>query len=128
MISLQFIRFLLVGVINTCVGLGIIYACKYFAGMGDVLANAIGYCVGLTVSFTLNSRWTFNYSGSILPAVFRFFGVFLVAYVANLAVVMLLINAFSINGYIAQALGVPAYTLTFYMGSKMLVFRKEAQV
>lgn len=128
MISFEFLRFLLVGVINTCVGLGVIYACKYFADLGDASANAIGYCVGLTVSFTLNSRFTFNYRGSVLPAMLRFFGVFLVAYAANLAVVMLAINALSINGYVAQAFGVPVYTLTFYMGSKLLVFRQKVGV
>lgn len=121
----SFIRFLLVGVINTCVGLGVIYTLKYFFDVNDVAANAGGYSVGLVVSFILNSKWTFNYKGDIAPAVIRFILVFIVAYSANLLVVLAAINIFTVNSYIAQALGIPVYTLTFYFGSNLIAFRDK---
>jgi putative flippase GtrA len=62
------LRFVVGGVINTVVGLGIIYGCKYFLEMNNVLANIAGYVVGLTVSFALNSTWTFEYRGPKLSA------------------------------------------------------------
>ena len=122
--SATFIRFLLVGIVNTITGLSVIYACKWFLGFDDVSANLSGYIVGLTVSFTLNSRWTFQYRGSVWPAVMRFLTVFLVAYATNLFVVLLLIEAFAVNSYLAQAIGVPPYTLMFYAGSRWLAFRE----
>ncbi len=122
--SATFIRFLLVGVVNTITGLGIIYACKWFLGFDDISANVCGYLVGLTVSFTLNSRWTFQYQGRVWPAVARFLCVFLIAYATNLAVVLLLIENFGVNSYLAQAIGVPPYTLMFYAGSRWLAFRE----
>jgi len=121
--SFQFVRFLLVGVANTLVGLSIIYSAKYFFSLGDVLANAIGYGVGIVVSFMLNSRWTFRYSGLMLPAALKFLGAALVAYAANLLTVMAAIKGFGMNAYVAQALGTPAYTVTAYLISKYLVFR-----
>ena len=53
---LQFTKFLGVGVANTLVALLVIYAAKWYLGLGDVAANALGYSVGLFISFTLNSR------------------------------------------------------------------------
>lgn len=122
----QFAKFLCVGVLNTLVGLSVIYAAKWFLGMGDLAANALGYTVGLTVSFTLNSRWTFNHSGPQWPALFKFLLVSLVAYGMNLLTVMISIHYFGLNDYLAQALGTPPYTLTSFFASKYLVFRAQS--
>lgn len=119
----QFVRFLLVGVVNTLVGLGVIYAGKYFFGLGDVAANVVGYAVGLTVSFVLNKRFTFNHSGAALRAAALFLLTFAIAYAVNLGVVLGLIHGFGANGYLAQAAGVPPYTITFFLLSKFMVFR-----
>lgn len=123
---LQFIRFLSVGVANTLVGLSIIYAAKWFLAAGDVVANASGYAVGLIVSFTLNSRWTFSYTGPRRAAALKFLGVAAVAYGMNLLTVITAIEMFRINAYVAQALGVPSYTLTSFLLSKYFVFQASA--
>jgi putative flippase GtrA len=116
-------RFLSVGMLNMLVGLLVIYACKWFFHVGDAAANAIGYAAGLTTSFTLNSRWTFAYRGRRLPALIKFLLVAAVAYGMNLLTVLILIHHAGMNGYIAQALGIPPYTLTTYLASKFIVFR-----
>lgn len=117
-------KFLSVGVLNMVVGLLVIYACKWFFNAGDVAANAIGYGAGLVNSFVLNSRWTFAYQGPQLPAVFKFLVVALVAYAANLITVVLSIR-YGVDAYLAQALGIPPYTLTTYVASKFIVFRVQ---
>lgn len=61
-------RFVVVGLLNTAVGLGVIYGCKFFLEFGNVLANVVGYACGITVSFLLNSSWTFEYRGPKLAA------------------------------------------------------------
>ena len=105
------------------VGLLVIYACKWLFHAGDVMANAIGYGVGLVNSFALNSRWTFAYRGPQLPAVVKFLAVAILAYAMNLLTVMLLIRC-GVDSYLAQALGIPPYTLTTYLASKFFVFRE----
>ncbi|MDP9895805.1 putative flippase GtrA [Variovorax boronicumulans] len=122
-LSFQFIRFLIVGVANTLVGLSVIYAAKYFFHAGDVVANAIGYGVGICVSFFLNSRWTFAYEGAVLPAVAKFLLGTAVAYGANLLAVVVAIDHFGLNSYLAQAMGMPVYTVTAYVASRYIVFR-----
>jgi len=123
-LSFQFARFLVVGVANTLVGLSVIFAAKYFFDARDVVANAIGYAVGICVSFTLNSRWTFAYKGCWVSAVVKFFVATGIAYVANLATVVTAIDLLNLNTYLAQAMGMPVYTVTAYLASRYIVFRK----
>ncbi len=117
------VRFLGVGTFNTIVGLAIIYACKWFLEFGDILANIIGYGVGIVISFTLNRRWTFRHEGAVYSAFFRFIFVTALAYIVNLSVVLGLIHGINLNSYLAQAGGVIPYTLVGYIGSRYFVFR-----
>lgn len=118
-------KFLSVGVVNTVTGLLIIYAAKWFLQLGDVAANACGYSVGFLISFILNSRWTFTYSGPQLYALAKFLVVNFVAYAMNLLTVVVAIRYFELNSYVAQTIGVPPYTLTSFFLSKYLVFRNK---
>ena len=118
------IKFLMVGVVNTAVGLTVIYGLKWL-GRSDVTANILGYLCGLMVSFTLNRNWTFRHAGTILPAALRFLLVFAVAYLANLGTVLGLIRLLGVNGYVAQTLGIIPYTTLFYLGSRYVAFRPE---
>lgn len=119
-------KFLSVGVVNLLVGLSVIYAAKWFFGVGDIAANALGYSIGLVVSFFLNSGWTFSYRGPRVPAMAKFVVVALVAYSMNLLTVIIAIDYIHLNDYLAQALGIPPYTLTSYLASKYLVFREKS--
>ena len=115
------LRFLLVGVGNTLVGLISIFTAKGLFGMGDVAANAFGYSIGITVSFTLNRAWTFRHSGSIANTLMLFLLVQAIAYLINLICVLFLIDQ-GVNGYLAQTLGIAPYTVVSYIGSRYLAF------
>jgi putative flippase GtrA len=119
-------RFLLVGAANTAVGLGVILAAKRWANLGDAAANLLGYGVGLAVSFTLNKKWTFRWSGRTPAALRRFLLVFAAAYAANLVTVLGLIRA-GVEGNWAQVCGVAPYTLVFYVGSRLYAFSPTAR-
>jgi len=122
--SMHIVRYLAVGAVNTLVGLSIIYACKWLAGLGDVASNLIGYGVGILLGFQLNKKWTFDHQGSYLPSLMRYLAVLACAYVANLVTVLYFINVMGLNGYLAQALGIGPYTLIGYMGSRHFAFSK----
>jgi putative flippase GtrA len=116
-----------VGALNTLVGLLVIYACKWLFHLDDGIANAIGYAVGLSIGFTLNSRWTFDYRGPQFPALVKYVLVAALAYGMNLLTVLTLINSAGVNAYLAQALGIAPYTLTTYLAGKFIVFRAPAE-
>jgi putative flippase GtrA len=120
-------RYLLVGVLNTSVSLGVIYVAMDLAGINYAVANLIGYALGVLMSFFLNKYWTFNERSSKSVAQFgRFVLVVLVAYCCNLATVALLIPAFAHRRILAQALGVIPYTAIGYLGSRFFVFRQAS--
>jgi putative flippase GtrA len=119
----QLARFLSVGVANTVVGLGTIWALIGWGGWADGPANLAGYMVGLVCSFVLNRRWTFAHEGSWWPALCRFVLVFAVAYAANLVAFFALRDGFSVNPYLAHALATVPYTLLFFIGSRLFAFR-----
>lgn len=115
-------RFLIVGVVNTVVGLSVIFFCKAFFGLGDASANVIGYAFGLLTSFTLNRTWTFDFRGRSSLALARFIGVFLVAYLLNLATVLALISVTTISPYWAHVVGVIPYTTFTFLANHYYVF------
>jgi putative flippase GtrA len=118
----QAVRFGAVGLVNTFSGLLVIYSLKYFAGISDVKANALGYAVGMIVSFGLNRNWTFAHRGLHSRAALRFLVTMAVSYGVNLVVVLVALHAFGVNAYVAQVLGMPAFTITSFLLCKYWVF------
>jgi putative flippase GtrA len=124
----QSIRFGVVGLVNTAIGLSTIFAVMYFFRAGPAIANGIGYAVGLTASFRLNRRWTFGdkrASSRLLP---RFFLVVGASFLLNLTVVLAATSLFSVNPYVAQVFGVCIYTLCMFLGCRSFVFLPQHAV
>jgi polyisoprenyl-phosphate glycosyltransferase len=117
------IRYLLVGVVNTLVGLGIIYLAMYFLHMDLASSNALGYAIGIMVSFVLNKKWTFDSQDHLVYSFLRYLLVLAVAYMANLATVLFANSHFDLNPYLSQALGIVPYTTIGFLGSRYFAFR-----
>ncbi len=118
------VKFAVVGLANTAAGLAAIFAAKYFFGLDDVTANFLGYGLGLMLGFLLNASWTFLYRGSYLLAFGLYLLTFATSYAVNLGIVLLLIHGFGTNSYLAQAAGVPFYTVCFFAMCQLVVFRQ----
>ncbi|MFB0613103.1 GtrA family protein [Aurantiacibacter poecillastricola] len=118
------IRFILVGLVNT--GLGFLFILAgLWAGAGDYGANAIGFALGLPISYMLHRVLTFRpQHAASWGEIGRYLGAFLISYAVNLGVV----TAGRIAGYqenpLVQAAAICAYAATFYIISRMLVFRQ----
>jgi len=119
---LQPLRFILVGAVNTFLGLTIIFAAKGIVGLDDFVSNLLGYSFGLLISFFLNRKWTFRHNGRIFPTAMRFVTAFLASYMANLITVYGLRDGVGLNSYLAQAFGIVPYTMIFYLTSRYYVF------
>jgi putative flippase GtrA len=116
------LRFGVVGLLNTVLGLAVIFVAKAVLGMGDLAANFSGYGIGLICSFLLNRRWTFRHDSRAFAAFWRFAVAFAVAYGLNLATVFGLRDAIGLNSYLAQASGIVPYAISFYLMSAYYVF------
>jgi putative flippase GtrA len=118
----ELLRYLAVGAINTLIGVVAIYLAIFLFRANDVVANLVGYSLGLACSYALNRRWTFASDGAVAPQLVRF----LLAYLANLGAVLGLTRYFAVNRYLAQAVGALPYTMIGYLGSRLLAFPQRA--
>jgi putative flippase GtrA len=115
----QFMKFGVVGLLNTAVGLGLITGTMYFLKLNPFLANAIGYSVGIVLSFVLNGRLTFSHRSLTNDMFVRFLVVCLVAYLANVVTVSLTLGY---NKYAAQIFGMIVYTAVNFIGCRTFAF------
>jgi putative flippase GtrA len=122
--SLQASRYLLVGALNTLVGLLVIVALQALLGVSPYVANACGYGVGMVVGFLANRSWTFRHSGPVALSATLYAAMFTICYSLNLAVLWLALNVLGWPAALAQLAAMAAYTVCFFVGCKMVVFAR----
>lgn len=115
------VRYLLVGAANSLLGYLAIFAAM-FAGIGHVGANAIGYGAGLLLGFVLNRAWSFRSRAPVARSLPRYLLVIVVAYLANLASVVIAVDALGANPYVGQMAGLLPYVTVGYLGSRYFAF------
>lgn len=119
----QFVRYIIVGVLNTLLGYSIIFACMYLLGLSAVTSNVIGYGVGLIQSYFLNKNFTFNSDSKSKLEALRFLLVFLISYLSNLGALLFFIKVAGWNEAVAQVCSSVIYVLMSYLLNKYYVFR-----
>ena len=136
-----FFRFLLVGVINTAVGYGVMFGLWNLAGLhrwGDTgywISSAANYIIGSIVSFFLNKHFTFRSRQTGAGVVVRFvinIGVcWLLAYGAAKPAVELLLSGLPMSeqfrGNLTMLIGSGLFTLLNYFGQRFFAFRAESE-
>ncbi|TLD95473.1 GtrA family protein [Helicobacter jaachi] len=120
------ILYLCVGVINTCVGYGIIFA-LIWCGLVPEVANVLGYIVGFIVSYFLNKTFTFASSSSHKRDLPRFAISMGVAYIVQLLAMMLSYRIFEWNVYLCQIVGGAFYVAVGFAMSRFWAFKKPKQ-
>jgi putative flippase GtrA len=126
-----FLRFLLVGLINTVVGLSSMVILLNFGGFSYWLATFAGNSIGAGTSFFMNRAFTFKSHVSIGAGLPKFIAVILMCYVISYSLGGLAANTLSLPGWaaafitkeeLAVYLGTGFYTLFNYLGQKLFVF------
>ncbi|WP_183085338.1 GtrA family protein [Trinickia fusca] len=120
------VRYLLVGVSNTAIGFAVIWIALSGLGFGNVAANVTGYAIAFLWSFALNRKWTFRHRGAIGKGLLRYALVCLVAYLANLAIVVWLSEFLGQRSLLVQVGGMITYTVLAYVGSRCFAFPAPA--
>lgn len=118
----QFLRYVAVGVVMTLLGYAAIFFCMYVLRWSPVASNLTVYCVAIFCSYVLNRRFTFSSTDAWRPELLRFLGVFALAYLANLAALVLLIRA-GVHEAASQVLAGVFYVGVSFTANKLHVFR-----
>jgi putative flippase GtrA len=119
MIDRIFLRFVLTGIANTILGLGVIYVARQW--VGDFAANLIGFLLVVPVSFITHRSWSFRDAGSLLPTFSRYLPSVLAGYAANLMVLRTGL-AIGANPYLVQGLAIATHVAISYLLSRLVVF------
>ncbi|WP_394789267.1 GtrA family protein [Rhodoferax sp.] len=123
----QLAKYLLVGVLNSGFGYAIIFSCMYLLHMRPEISNVIGYGFGMVISYALNRDFTFERVATGRSAAMRFIFVGLVAYSANLGMLLALIHYAHLHEGVAQVLAGGVYVATSFLIYKFYVFRAPAK-
>lgn len=123
-LSWEFYRFIIVGIINTVIGLSVIFFALYI-GLGNFSSNILGYSCGLVNAYFLNKYFVFRVNNNKLNRheLFLFLGVFILSYIANISVLYALLY-FGVHAYIAQTFAMITYSIFNFLLNKFLTFRK----
>jgi len=98
----------------------------YLADMSPESSNVAGYAVGLVASYVLNRNYTFNSTQSQRSEMIRFLGVFIVAYVSNYMVLVILIHEVGVHDAVSQVLAGIVYVVASYIMNKYYVFKPKS--
>ncbi|MEY4468016.1 MAG: hypothetical protein RIR21_1809 [Pseudomonadota bacterium] len=123
--AIELAKFAVVGILNTALGLAIIYLLKWYLQWGDVAANLVGYLICIALGFLLNGRWTFGKSALDAGHLLGYFLVAFAAYLMNLIAVLASIEVLHLPGDLSQLLGAPVFTATSYFLNKAFVFSRK---
>lgn len=130
----SFFRFLLVGIINTLVGLSVMYLCLHGFSFSYWESTFIGNTIGAIVSYLLNRTFTFKSNAAVGSSMFRFAAVILICYFFSyylgekIAVIVFSKLPFFPKKYILDAavlFGTGFYTISNYLGQRFFVFHKK---
>ncbi len=119
-----FYKYLIVGIINTIVGYGIIFSLMYI-GISPEISNLIGYSIGICVSYVLNKIYTFQSKAHPRNEFPKFVASLLIAYGLNFLTLVFCVRVIHINAYVSQIISGVVYTLSGFLLAKYFAFRKE---
>lgn len=123
---IQFIKFNLVGVLNTLVDFGV-YTLLTSLGLNNLIAQCISYACGMLNSYLLNTLWTFKVERKRTTTEFiKFACVNLVSLGTSLGILSICKYWFMIDNVIYQKLiATPISLVVNFIGNKLFVFRSE---
>ena len=131
----RFVKYCLVGVLNTLLTLGVIFVSKSILELNPYVCNALGYAVGVTNSFLWNKKWVFRSAGGMRSEALRFLCGFAVCYALQFAVVWALnrstfgdieisLAVFTLSGYgLATLIGNVVYTVANFLYNRFFTFK-----
>lgn len=122
------VRFIIIGIINTIVGTAIMFGLYNLAGCSYWLSSAANYIFASILSYVLNRKYTFRYSGKTVGSFVRFAAniavCYIIAYGAAKPFISYLFEDASVRlqENIAMLTGMVIFTVLNYTGQRFFVF------
>lgn len=127
----RFLRFCLVGAVNTLVGAGIMFGLYNLAGLPYWPSSAANYILTSILSFFLNKHYTFRAHGDGWRQALRFTANIAVCYVVAYALAKPLVHrllagsSVSLRDNVAMLAGMVIFTALNYLGQRFFAFHQK---
>lgn len=128
--DIKTIKFLVVGVINTIVGTGVMFISYNIFSASYWLSSALNYIIGSIVSYFLNKYFTFEYKKKNRIVMVKFVVnisiCYLLAYGVAQKVIFFLLSGYPIRikDNISMLAGMVLFVLINYFGQRLWVFKE----
>ena len=128
-----FLKFVIVGVINTLFGTTIMFVAYNVFHLSYWVSSAANYFFGSLLSYFLNKYFTFNYKKDTIKSLIRFTVNILVCYLLAygiarpLAAWILSDMSKSIKENIAMLIGMGLFVILNYLGQRYFAFKKNEE-
>lgn len=125
------LKFLLVGIVNTIVGTGLMFLLYNVFSVSYWISSASNYIVGSIVSFFLNKYFTFQNKEKswkqVLVFALNITCCYLLAYGAAKPAVgyVLAGTGEKVQGNVSMLVGMGLFLVLNYLGQRLIVFRKK---
>ena len=130
-LDITFLKFVLVGVVNTVVGTAVMFLAYNLLHLSYWISSAANYIVGSICSYFLNKYFTFqNKSKSpvvILKFILNITVCYLIAYGGAKKLILLLLSGLSTEWQdnIAMVCGMGLFVILNYFGQRFFAFKEE---
>ena len=128
----KLLKFIAVGIVNTLVGMAIMFGLYNLVGCSYWISSAANYILTSILSYILNKKITFRHEGDVKGSVLRFSVniavCYLLAYGIARPLTRLLLSGSSakVRDNIAMATGMVFFTGFNYLGQRFFAFRDNA--
>lgn len=125
-----FLKFVIVGIINTIVGSLIMFGCYNILGFSYWTSSIANLFLTSILSYFLNSRCTFNSDEKGLKSVLKFAVNISVCYLFSYVLSRQIINLFlicvsvNIRDNISMFMGMILFIISNYLGQRLIVFQR----
>lgn len=123
MFDQTFLRFVIVGVINTIIGYTIIMILFHLIGLSYSLSYFLSYVVGIIISFFLNRQFVFFSKNNKLLEFFKFLIAFSISYSISYLGLKFIVEYQLIDTNIAFFVGMVIYSTLFYLFNRYITFK-----
>lgn len=130
-IDIKLLKFLLVGVINTLVGMGIMFGLYNGLHVGYWISSAANYILTSILSYFLNKYFTFQNRDNSVGQVIRFIVNIAVCYIAAYGIAKPLTykilsgQSEKLRDNVAMLVGMCLFTGLNYLGQRFFAFKKK---
>ena len=125
----KFIKFSIVGFINTAGSYLLFFILLEFAQVNYLVSSVGSYILGILISYFGNKYWTFRIIRSGWRLEFIKFIILNIAGLAiNALIMLLLVENYNLNPYVAQLIAMSVVIFYNFFGSKFWVFRDTGKI